>query len=206
MVDLLALLTGIGLAAACGFRVFVPLLGIALAASTGHLELAEGFEWLASPVAVGAFATATALEVAAYYTPWLDNMLDAVAGPAAVVAGVIVMASVTGDMSPFLQWSLAVIAGGGFAAAVQGGTTLLRATSSATTGGLGNPVVSTGELASASAVTAGAVFAPALAVGVAVLLVIGIAWMVLAGRRRRMTAVTSLPAKPPAAYTLPRPR
>ncbi len=88
----LTVLVGVGLAAACGFRVFVPLLGISLAAQTGHLELASGFGWIGSPVAAAAFGVATLLEVGAYLVPWVDNALDALASPAAVVAGTIAMA------------------------------------------------------------------------------------------------------------------
>jgi hypothetical protein len=51
-----------------------------------------------------------------------------------------------GELSPFLRWPLGVIAGGGVAGVVQGSSVLVRGMSSATTGGLGNPVVSTGEL------------------------------------------------------------
>ncbi len=187
MEDLLAVFIGVGLAAACGFRVFVPLLGIALAGATGHLQLSEDFLWIASPIAVAALGVATALEMGAYYTPWLDNLLDAVAAPAAIVAGIMVTASVTGEMSPFLRWSLAVIAGGGAAAIVQGGTTVLRASSTAATGGLGNPLVATGELVGASAATVTAVFLPTLAFAAAVLLCLFIGWKLLRSWRSRPT-------------------
>ena len=40
----LSLLLGIGLSAACGFRVFVPLLIMSLASQNGPLALAPGFE------------------------------------------------------------------------------------------------------------------------------------------------------------------
>lgn len=196
MEDMLALFIGVGLAAACGFRVFVPLLGVSLASATGHMELSEGFAWLGSPVAVGALGIATALEMSAYYTPWLDNMLDAVAAPAAIIAGIMVTASVTGDMSPFLRWSLAIIAGGGAAAIVQGGTTLLRASSTAATGGLGNPVVATGELVGASTVTLTAMFLPTLAFGFVVLFCAFVAWKLVQAWRAR--ASTPVSAPPPA--------
>lgn len=143
---ILSIAVGLGLAASCGFRVFVPLLVMNLGVAAGHLTLIPPFEWVGSPYALIAFATATALEIVAYYVPWFDNLLDAISTPAAAVAGVIVSASVIGEMSPFLRWSLAVIAGGGIAAAVQGGTVLLRATSSMTTAGAGNALLSTGEL------------------------------------------------------------
>jgi hypothetical protein len=146
MQGILAFFVGIGLAATCGFRVFVPLLGLSIAYHVGHVPLSHGFEWLGAWPATIAFAVATIIEVCAYYIPWLDHLLDTIATPAAVVAGTIVTASMLGELSPFLRWPLGVIAGGGVAAAVQGSSVLVRGTSTATTGGLGNPLVSTGEL------------------------------------------------------------
>jgi hypothetical protein len=142
---LLSLCLGLGLAAACGFRVFVPLLITSLAAHTGHLDLAGGFDWIASTPALVTFGVATVLEILAYYVPWVDNVLDLAAAPAAVVAGTLITASVITDPDPLLRWSLAVIAGGGAAAAVQTATTVLRHMSSWATAGLGNHVLSTGE-------------------------------------------------------------
>ena len=143
---LLGVLVGIGLSAACGFRVFVPLLIMSIAANAGHLQLAPSFQWIGSDVAVAAFAIATILEVIAYYVPWMDNLLDSVATPAAICAGTIVTAAMVSDMSPFLKWTLAVIAGGGAAGLVQGTTVLARGTSSATTAGFANPILATIEL------------------------------------------------------------
>jgi len=97
METILSLLIGIGLSAACGFRVFVPLLVVSVASHTGHLHLSSGFEWMGSDAALIAFAVATVLEVAAYYIPWLDNLLDTVASPAAVIAGTLVTASLIAD-------------------------------------------------------------------------------------------------------------
>src|SRR5687768_15254162 len=116
---LLSACLGIGLAAACGFRIFVPLLVMSIAANSGHLGLAGGFEWIGTRPALIAFAVATLLEVLAYYVPWLDHLLDTAAVPIAIVAGVVVTASVVTDVSPLLRWSLAVIAGGGAAATTQ---------------------------------------------------------------------------------------
>ena len=145
METLFGLIIGIGLSAACGFRVFVPLLGLSLASMTGHLTLGQGFEWIGSWPAFVAFATATVFEIGAYYVPWLDHLMDTLTTPAAIVAGTIMTASLVGNLSPFLKWTLAIIAGGGVAGMVQAGTVLLRGASSATTGGFGNFLVSTGE-------------------------------------------------------------
>lgn len=160
---------GIGLSAACGFRVFVPLLVMSIAAMSGHLHLAHGFEWIATYPALVSFSVATCLEIGGYYIPWVDHLLDAIASPAAVVAGTVITASLVTDMSPFLKWTLAVIAGGGAAGMVQGATVLTRGLSTATTGGLGNPVVATLELLGAVVTSVAALVAPFFVAAVVVI-------------------------------------
>src|SRR4051812_14311053 len=118
----LSICLGVGLSAACGFRVFVPLLGMSLAALAGHLTLAPSFEWIGTWPAFTCFLAATGLKIAAYYIPWLDTLLDAIATPAAIVAGTIITAAVMTDMSPLMRWSLALIAGGGTAGVIQSAT------------------------------------------------------------------------------------
>ncbi len=142
---LLSLALGMGLAAACGFRIFVPFLVMSVAAQTGQLELAAGWSWIGEWPALLMFAAATVLEIMAYYVPWLDHLLDMVATPAAVIAGIVATAAVVTGMSPLLTWTLAIIAGGGAAGIVQTGTVIVRGMSSVTTLGLGNVAVSTGE-------------------------------------------------------------
>lgn len=137
---------GLGLSAACGFRVFVPLLVMSIAALSGHLHLAPGFEWIGTVPALLAFAAATVFEVLAYAIPWLDHLLDTLATPAAVLAAILASASAMGDFPPLLRWGIAVIAGGATAGVVQGATVLLRLQSTAATGGIGNPLISLLEL------------------------------------------------------------
>src|SRR5512139_2796093 len=146
METLVGIAVGIGLSAACGFRVFVPLLVMNLASLSGQLHLGSGFAWIGSHYATLAFGTATIVEVLGYYIAWLDHVLDIVATPAAIIAGVVATASTVTDMSPFLKWTLALIAGGGIAGLVQGTTVALRAKSSVSTAGIGNPLFSTMEL------------------------------------------------------------
>src|SRR5438309_12026247 len=104
METLLSICLGIGLSAACGFRVFVPLLVMNIAALSGHLALAHGFEWIGSYPALVAFAVATGVEVAGYYIPWVDHFLDTIATPAAIIAGTLITASMATHLSPFLRW------------------------------------------------------------------------------------------------------
>jgi hypothetical protein len=169
---------GIALSAACGFRVFVPLLVMNLASLSGHLRLGPGFEWIGSTYATMAFGTATVLEVLAYTIPWLDHILDAITSPAAVIAGTIVTASMVIDMSPFLKWTLGIIAGGGVAAIVQGATVALRTKSSALTAGMGNPLVATGELAGSVITALLAIIVPILCLILISLLCIFVTWKV----------------------------
>ncbi len=174
------IMTGIGLSAACGFRIFVPLFVINLASLFGYLNVAPGFEWIGSYSATIAFGTATVLEILAYYIPWLDNLLDAIASPVSIIAGAVATASVIVDMPYHLKWMLAIIAGGGIAGFVQGATTAIRAKSSLLTGGLGNPVISTLELAGAIITAVFAIVIPILCI--ALILIFGFIAVCKAGR------------------------
>lgn len=154
---------GLGLAAACGFRLFVPFLVLGIAARLGEVPLTSGFAWLASNEALLALTVATVLEAAAYKVPWLDHLLDLLASPAAVFAGMLASAAVVTDLPPLLRWGAIVIGGGGAAALVQGATVLARVKSAVTTGGMGNPLVALWELGSAFVTSVLAILAPLLA-------------------------------------------
>lgn len=181
---------GIGLAAACGFRVFVPFLVMSGASHGGWLELNGNFEWIGSTPALIVFAAATAIEVGAYYIPWLDNALDFIATPTAVVAGVIATASVVTGMDPLLKWTVAVVAGGAVAGSVQAVTGVTRQVSLLSTAGLGNPLVSSAEVVGSVAMSVVSVFIPILA-GLLVLAIALFAlrlWMRRGARARRAAA------------------
>ena len=186
----LSIALGIGLSAAAGFRVFVPLFALSIAGYTGYLDLSPGFAWMGTLPALISFGTATVLEVLAFYIPWLDNMLDTLATPAAVIAGVLLSASVITDLPPLLKWVLSVIGGGGIAGVIQGATVLTRLKSTTFTAGIGNPVVSTAELGGSVLTSLSAIFLPVitvLVVGLFALLVFAITKRFLFGRRVRTT-------------------
>ncbi len=142
------------------------MLVMSIASLSGHLALAHGFEWIGTYPALVAFSVATCLEIAGYYIPWVDHLLDTIATPAAIVAGTVATASAVGDMSPFLKWTLAVIAGGSAAGLVQSATVVTRGVSTLSTGGLANPLVATLELAGATITSVLAIVMPVLAVAV----------------------------------------
>lgn len=181
---LLSIALGIGLAAAVGLRIFLPLLVASVAAATGHLELSPAFAWLASTPAIVMLGVATVLEILAYYVPGVDNLLDAIATPATVVAGAVVAAAVMTDLPPIVKWTTAVIAGGGVAGLTQGVTALLRAKSTAMTGGLGNSAVATGELGGAIVLAVLSIAAPVIAAGLVVLII----WLAVRVARRLLRA------------------
>ncbi len=143
---LLSLVMGLGLSASCGFRVFVPLLAASIATKMGILHLGEGFLWMGSTAALICFGAATIFEIGGYYIPFIDNILDTIMTPASVIAGTLLTASaILPDIDPMLKWGLGIIVGGGSAGIIQAGTALTRATSTATTAGVANPLVATIE-------------------------------------------------------------
>ena len=140
---LLSLSLGLGLAAACGFRVFIPPLMMGVGSRLDVYNLEGSFVWVDDTWAIAIFAVATLLEIGGYFIPWIDNLLDAVATPAAIIGGIFVTsASLEGELDPSAQWTLSVIAGGSVSGVIQLGTVATRAISTGTTGGLANPIIS----------------------------------------------------------------
>jgi hypothetical protein len=168
----LSIVLGVALAAATGFRVFLPMLIVSGAAYTGHLHLDDSFAWLGTRSALIMLGVAAVAEVLAYYIPIVDNLLDTVATPAAFVAGTIVSAAVMIDAPPTVKWTAAVIAGGGIAGLTQGMTGILRAHSTVLTGGLGNSIIATAELGAAALISFLALAAPTIAIALVVVFLV----------------------------------
>ena len=169
---ILSAFIGIGLAAASGFRVFLPMFAVSLASYMGWIPMNDHFMWLAGLPTLITTGIATIVEVLAYYIPYVDHLLDTISVPLATVAGSVLFASQFADLGTFPTWALALIAGGGTAAAISSGFAGTRAASTATTGGLGNSVVATTETAGAGIMTFLALAAPIIAVIIAIALVV----------------------------------
>ena len=163
---------GIGLAAATGFRVFMPMFAVSLASYLGWIPMNESFVWLAGLPTLITTGIAMVAEILAYYIPFIDHLLDTISVPLATIAGSVMFASQFADIGTFPQWALALIAGGGTAAAISSGFAGTRAASTATTGGLGNSVVATTETAGAGIMSFLALVAPVIAFIAAVALII----------------------------------
>ncbi|OCK52759.1 hypothetical protein BA768_10285 [Chryseobacterium sp. CBo1] len=165
---ILSAFIGIGLAAATGFRVFLPMFAVSLASYFQWIPTHESFDWLSGLPALITTGIATLAEILAYYIPLIDNFLDTVSVPLATIAGSILFASQFADLGAFPQWGLALIAGGGTAATISTGFAGIRAASTATTGGLGNSVVGTTETAGSGIMAVLAMIAPVIAVFLAI--------------------------------------
>ena len=164
---ILGICLGIGLAASTGFRVFVPLFAMSLAAYFGILPLGENWLWLGSMTALVILGVASVVESLSYLVPVVDNLLDTIAVPLAGVAGTIVMASSLTDLSPAVTWALAIVAGGGAATAVKTTSAATRAVSTATTAGTANPVIGLAETGTAIGLSVLSIFAPVVGAVVA---------------------------------------
>lgn len=169
---ILSAFIGIGLATASGFRVFMPLFAVSLASYMQWIDMPTNFEWLSGLPTLITTGIAMIVEIAAYYIPVVDNILDSFNVPLAAIAGTILFASQYTGLEAFPQWALALIAGGGTAATISSGFAGTRAASTATTGGIGNSVVATTETAGAGLLSIGAFIFPIIAGIAGIILVI----------------------------------
>lgn len=183
---MISIFLGVGLAASVGFRVFLPLFVLSLASYNGIWDLNDSWAWIGSLTAVITFGVATLVELAAYFIPWVDNLLDSVALPLSALAGTAVMVATVAGLDPVVTWSLAIIAGGGTATAIKGAAASGRMASSLGTGGLANPAIATIETGTATVMSLASVLAPIFA-AVLVIIVLALvfrAYRMLRPRRR----------------------
>lgn len=172
---LISLFVGIGLAAATGFRVFLPIFFLSLGSYLGWIPLDQSYAWIGGLPAVIATGLATIVEILAYYIPFVDNILDSITVPLATIAGSLLFASQFTEVSNWIQWSLAIIAGGGTAATISSVFAGTRAASSGTTAGVANPAISTIETIGSTIMSILAIFLPILA-GICVLVILYLAF------------------------------
>lgn len=198
-----AIALGVGLAAASGFRVFIPpfLYGLATRFDLNPAAFAgsDMQAWMASDVGLTVLGAAVLCELLAYYIPWLDNLLDTIASPAAVLGGVVLMSSSLGELDPVLRWATSIIVGGTTSGTVQVTTVGVRALSTASTGGLGNPIVSTVEAGACLVCTVLALLLPLLAMALVVAgLVVGGRWLMRRRAQKGTDDAALVPINPQA--------
>ncbi|HEY6546918.1 MAG TPA: DUF4126 domain-containing protein [Vicinamibacteria bacterium] len=173
----------VALSATAGIRAWLPLLLAGLAMRAGWLEVGPSFAFLASTKALVVFAVATLLEVVADKVPAVDHALDALGTPLKLGAGALLAAAAFGTVTdPLTSAALGVAVGAPTALVPHAAKSLLRATSTALTGGLANPVISLLEDVAAFAFFILAVLVPLVVAGLVLLVIL------LALRRRTAPA------------------
>ena len=137
-----SILLAFGLSAACGFRIFIPPLTYGLLYKADLVQLGEGFGWIGNDWVLVVLSLAALIEIIGNLVPWVDNLLDVIATPTAIIAGTTLSAASLSEIDPGLKWMLSLMSGvlvtGGFQVA----TVSLRGLSSVFTGGLINPIIS----------------------------------------------------------------
>ncbi len=185
--EFISVVMGIGLSAACGFRIFVPFFIMSVAVMNGYMKPAPGFEWIGTYPALICFSAATIVEVLAYLVPVVDNFLDSLATPCAVIAGILLSLSCISGVDPYMRWVLAIIAGGAAAGVTQTATSATRLASTAATGGTLNFLVAIFEAVSSALMSLAAIFFPLICLGIlAVFIIYAFAFI-----RKRKIAVTA---------------
>ncbi len=177
---------GIGLAACTGLRAFLPLLIVGIAGRAGVVPLSDTFAWMESWPALIVFSVAVVCEILADKFPLVDHALDVVETFAKPVAGTILTAGVVTELSPLMTAVIALVFGGGIAGGVHLAKSKVRLLSTATTAGLGNPVLSTAEDAVSFVGSVGAIFLPLVVF--AILIALAVAVALLLRRMRRPAA------------------
>jgi len=180
-------LLGLGLAAATGLRTFLPLLLLAIAARLQlfGVDLNEQVGWLGSTAAVATLAVATVLELAADKVPVLDHALSAIGTITRPLAAMLAAGSVFAGVDPVIAAVAGIIIGAPTALAFHAAQSGTRVASTATTGGLANPVVSVVEDVLAFLTVAVALVFPLL-VPVVLALLLWLIWRLVKAVRRRM--------------------
>jgi hypothetical protein len=207
MAVFIAVCAGLGLAAACGLRVFLPLFVASIGVKMGLLSVGGPFGWLGSNAAVVLFGTATVVEVVGFMVPWVDHVLDLLAAPLAAVAGAVLMTSqllvgseVIGPdgvaaqselLPPAVAWSLGIIAGSVAASGVEAASIAGRLSSSVLTIGWLNPIYGMVETVLAFVITVITLLVPVIT-GVLVMLFLPIlliaVWRIMAWRSKQRRA------------------
>lgn len=179
---LIAIIAGIALSACCGFRIFIPILIATFGVRFGFLPHEwineASVELIRNDVFTAAITVATVLEIAAYKIPFIDNFLDTIATPLAVVAATLLSSSFfTFAEDSYMRFILGAITGGLGAGIIQASTSAIRATSSQWTAGFGNPIFGLIETLTAFVASLLSVLFPLIGIALILLVCWGSLWL-----------------------------
>jgi hypothetical protein len=185
MIDVLS---AFGLAAATGLNAYLPLLIVGLLARyTDLITLRPPFNALENAWVLGVLGFLLLIEMTVDKIPTADTVNDVIQTAVRPAAGAIVFAATAGvitDVHP----AVAIICGLLAAFSVHAVKATARPMVTATTAGVGNPIVSTAEDVAAGVTTLVAVLVPAIGAALIIALVAFLAWRLLRRRQRRLVA------------------
>ena len=174
-----SVLAAFGLSGAAGLNAWLPLFASALLDRLDIVELAAPFDQLSSTAGLVLLALLTTADFVGDKIPLVDHVLHLLGTAIAPVSGAILFTGQTG-LETDLPTLAAVLLGGITAGTIHAGRSTVRPVSTATTGGVGNPVLSLTEDAGSLVLVVIAFVLPL----VALLLVIALAAGYFSLRRR----------------------
>ena len=139
-----SLFAAFGLSGAAGLNPWLPLFTSALLARLDVVELAAPFDTLSSTLGLVLLGALTAADFVGDKIPLVDHVLHLAGTVVAPVSGAILFAGETG-LETDLPTLVAVLLGGATAGSIHAGGGAVRPVSTATTGGIANPLLSLGE-------------------------------------------------------------
>ncbi|MGX1808028.1 DUF4126 domain-containing protein [Nocardia sp. NPDC055321] len=177
-----AVLGAFGLSGAAGLNAWLPLLLVGFADRFGWIDLGDSYSWLSSTPALIGVAVVFVLDLIGDKIPALDSVLHGFGALVAPASGAILFAAET-SVSAQLPPAVAAILGAVTAGSIHAGRTVARPFVTGTTGGVGNPVVSTAEDGTSLVLTVLALAVPVLAFVAVLILLVGLTWLALRARR-----------------------
>lgn len=179
---------GVVLAATAGLRAFLPVFSASLMAWMTDLPLPDNMAWLEKPQTALIFGVATLLEILGDKVPVVDHLLDSVQVLTKPALAVLAATPFLYQLSPEYSVGIGILLGAPLALGVHSAKATARVGSTATTGGLGNPVLSIAEDVAAVAAIILGFLAPLLALALMAVTVFLIARLAFRVRRRRRAA------------------
>jgi hypothetical protein len=180
---------GVVLAATAGLRAFLPVFSASLTAWLTDLPLPDSMMWLEKPQTVLIFGVATLLEILGDKVPVVDHLLDSVQVLTKPALAVLAATPFLYQLSPEYSVGIGIVLGAPLALGVHSAKATVRVGSTATTGGLGNPVLSIAEDVAAVATIIIGFLAPLLALALMAAAIFFLARLAFRVRRRRRAAM-----------------
>ena len=183
IIEILGVAASVSLLA--GWRLYLCVLATGIAMRSGYVPLPsnlESLQVLANPWIMGVAAFGAVAEFFADKVAWLDSVWDTIHTAIRPLGGALLALAIVNPQDPATQ-VIAFLLGGGGALLAHGGKAGARAVVNASPEPFSNIVVSTAEDVASAGLLALAYTYPAVAVGIAVVLLVLAVWLLVLARR-----------------------